>query len=106
MQRRASPLSAVALALGLASLPAFGGDLVAYEGADMIRLTETACSNQTVLGRIDPSSREHFRSATATVDGRTYQACWGALPAAVYLIYEDGDQGVVPISKLQVPIDV
>ncbi|MEF7616633.1 hypothetical protein V4F39_22155 [Aquincola sp. MAHUQ-54] len=95
-----------ALCTALTALPARSGDLVAYEGGDLIRLSEAACTNEAVLNRIEPDARRHFRTASAVVQGQTYQACWGALPTAVYLIYEDGDQGVLPMSRLQVPVDI
>lgn len=95
-----------ALCTALSPLPALAGDLVANQGTDVIRLSEAACTNEAVLNRIEPEARQHFRAAWATVQGQKYQACWGPLPTAVYLIYEDGDQGVVPVSRLQKPVDI
>lgn len=93
-------------ALAAASAAAQTTDLVAYQGTNAIRLTDAACTDATVLERIDPDARPYFRSAWATVNGKRYNACWGALPVAVLLVYEDGDQGMVPLSALQVPVDI
>lgn len=81
-------------------------DLVVNEGADSIRLTDAACASEAVLNRIEPDARPLFRSAAATLQGQRYTACWSVVSTAVYLVYEDGDQGLVPVSKLKVPLDI
>lgn len=101
--RRTALLSALCAAL---AAPALASDLVAYDGDDMIRLSHGSCTNQAVLERIEPQARAHFRTASATLQGQRYTACWSLLPTAVYLVYEDGDQGLVPMSRLQVPVDI
>lgn len=100
------PALLAAICVAAAGLPAHANDLVAYQGTNAIRLTDAACTDNAVLERLEPQLRKHFRSARATVGGKTYQACWGALPMAVVLVYEDGDQGMVPLSALQVPVDI
>ncbi|WP_056189126.1 hypothetical protein [Pseudorhodoferax sp. Leaf267] len=94
------------LCAAFVAAPAFAGDLVAYEGTDMIRLTPQTCTNQAVLNRIDPEVRELFLTASATLRGQRYTACWSITPTAAYLVYEDGDQGLIPLTKLQVPVDI
>lgn len=94
------------LCAAFAATPAFAGDLVAYEGTDMIRLKPETCTNQTVLNRIDPEVRALFLTASATLQGQHYTACWSITPTAAYLVYEDGDQGLIPLTKLQVPVDI
>lgn len=101
--RHTALLSALCAAL---VAPTWASDLVAYDGNDMIRLSDAACTDQAVLERIEPESRPLFRRAHATLQGQRYSACWSVLPTAVYLVYEDGDQGLVPMSRLQVPVDV
>jgi hypothetical protein len=89
------------LCTALAAVPAFANDLVARQGADVIRLATTACTSEEVLSRVAPQMRSQFRTAQATVDGRTYTACWRMTPSAAHLVYEDGDQGLVPLSALK-----
>jgi len=98
--------SIVLLCAVLATTPAMAGDLVAYEGTNMIRLTAQACTNEAVLQRIEPEARASFWTASAVLQGQRYTACWRITPIAAYLLYEDGDQGLIPLEKLQVPIDV
>ena len=93
-------------ALGLAASSAMAGDLVAYDGPDVIRLTDQACISEALLRQLDPEVRPLFLTASAVVQGRRYTACWSITPTAAYLVYEDGDQGLVPLHRLQVPVDV
>lgn len=92
--------------LGTAAAQAQTQDLVVNEGADSIRFTDAACSSEAVLNRIEPDARSLFRTASATLQGQRYTACWSIVSTAVYLVYEDGDQGLVPVSKLKVPLDI
>ncbi|MGC3984754.1 MAG: hypothetical protein QM777_08520 [Pseudorhodoferax sp.] len=94
------------LCAALLATGARANDLVVNEGADSIRFTDAACSSQAVLQRIDPGDRPLFRTASATLQGQRYTACWSLVSTAVYLVYEDGDQGLVPVSKLKVPLDI
>lgn len=95
-----------AMLLGTTALATHADDLVVNEGADTIRFTDAACNNEAVLNRIEPDARPLFRSASATLQGQRYTACWSVVSTAVYLVYEDGDQGLVPVSKLKVPVDI
>lgn len=85
----------------LAAAPAFAQNLVAHEGGNAARLSEQPCSNEQVLGQLDPQLRPAFRDASVVVDGQTYSACWGPAGSAVYLLYEDGDEGMIPADKLK-----
>jgi hypothetical protein len=44
---------------------------------------------------------EEYKSATAVVDGQTFNACWRPVGNAAHLMYEDGDQGLIPLSDLK-----
>jgi hypothetical protein len=70
------------------------------QGRDSVRLLDAPCHSATVLDRIDPPLQSGFRAATAVVDGRSYSACWHPLGNAAYLLYEDGDQGLIPFAAL------
>ncbi|MFT3718285.1 hypothetical protein [Pseudorhodoferax sp.] len=99
--------SALCVALaGLVAAPAGAGDLVVNQGRDSIRLRDGACTSRSVLQHIDPAVHPRFRTATATLQGQRYTACWSLVDSVVYLVYEDGDQGLVPLSQLKVPVDI
>ncbi|HVR48865.1 MAG TPA: hypothetical protein VMS38_03955 [Pseudorhodoferax sp.] len=94
------------LCAALLGAPAQAEDLVLNDGQDSIRLKDAACASEAVLNRIEPEARAMFRTASATLQGQHYTACWSLLATSVYLVYEDGDQGLVPVSRLKVPLDI
>lgn len=91
----------VLLCTALAAGTAFAGDLVARQGGDSVRLAEAPCKVEKVLSQLEPKLQEKYREATATVQGRTFAACWRMTPAGAHLMYEDGDQGLVPTTDLK-----
>lgn len=94
-------LIAVCAALALAPAFASADELVARQGTDSVRLSDTACTSQQVLGRLSPDSREFYKKASAEVGGQAFQACWAIVGDAAHLVYEDGDQGVIPMAELK-----
>lgn len=81
--------------------PAFAEELVARQGDDSVRLTDAACKSELVLGRLDPSAAGEYRSASAVFQGKRFQACWRMVGNAAHLVYEDGDQGIIPAHELK-----
>ena len=81
--------------------PAFAEELVARQGDDSVRLSDAACKSELVLARLDPSSAEQYRSASAVFQGQRFQACWRVVGNAAHLVYEDGDQGIIPVNELK-----
>ena len=49
----------------LAAAPAFAENLVAYEGGTAARLSEQPCSNEQVLGQLDPKLRPAFATSSS-----------------------------------------
>lgn len=91
-------LICVALA---AAAPTFAQDLVARQGEDSVRLNDAPCTSELVLGRLEPQQKEDYRQASAVVGGQTFQACWRQMGTAAHLMYEDGDQGLIPLADLK-----
>jgi hypothetical protein len=75
--------------------------LVARQGDDSVRLTGAECKSQLVLDRLDPSVAPHYRAASAVFQGQSYVACWRLVGNAAHLVYEDGDQGIIPATHLK-----
>lgn len=96
---RASLILAAAAALVAGS--ALAGELVARNGKDEVRLSDAPCAVPQVLPLIPPQAQGEFRAARATIDGQSYLACWRPYGEGVHLIYEDGDQGMVPLRDLK-----
>jgi hypothetical protein len=73
------------------------------EGANSITLFDKACENGGVLARIAPENRHMFRTGQSVLDGKTYDMCW-AVPVeqpVVFLVYDDGDVGRLPLAAFQ-----
>ena len=77
------------------------GELVSYEDGNTIRLGDGACTSKKVLRQIESELQQHFRAASADLQGKHFTACWHITPAGAHLIYEDGDQGFVPLTHLK-----
>lgn len=99
-------MRALLLAAVLAAGPAIAGDLVARQGNDSVRLTEAPCANELVLGRLEASQHEDFHAASAVFQGKQFLACWRAMGNVAFLVYEDGDQGVIPLQELHPALDI
>lgn len=91
---------AAAATLAVAA-PTFAQDLVAHQGEDSVRLSDSACQSQLVLSRLDADQHEEFHAATAVFQGQNFQACWRVMGNVAFLVYEDGDQGIIPIQELK-----
>ena len=90
----------IALSAALAA-PVFADELVARKGCESVRLSDSACSSQLVLGRLGPNAQEEYKAATAHFQGQNYVACWRVMGNVAHLIYEDGDQGIIPMQELK-----
>ena len=99
-------LKLAVLCAAFAAAPAMAGQYVAFDGTDTIRLNEAPCTSPTVLSHLDADVRAEFHSASATLQGQKYEACWRITPIAAHLVYEDGDQGLVPLGKLNPTTDI
>ena len=85
----------------LAAAPVFAQDLIARQGDDSVRLSEEACKSDLVLSRLEPGDIKEYHAASAMFQGQRFQACWRMMGNAAYLIYEDGDQGIIPAQELK-----
>jgi hypothetical protein len=96
---------ALLCAVALAAAPAWADEVVASNGEDSVRLSDQPCTSEKVLNLLPPSLRVLVHDASATVQGELYKACWVIDGDAAHLLYEDGDQGLVPLSDFMMPGD-
>lgn len=82
----------LALVAGLA-LPAQSA-VIARQGSDWVQLSDKPCTLQV-------PQAEQRRMAEAFVGGAKYPACWLPMQGAVHLVYEDGDQGAIPMEHFR-----
>lgn len=90
-------------AAALAAAPAFADELVASNGQDSVKLSDQPCSNEQVLSRLTPKFREAMKDASAVVGGQAFRACWIVDGDSAHLLYEDGDQGLIPLADFKQP---
>lgn len=81
--------------------PLLAGDRIASRGGDHVRISDLPCPYASVLRFIPEEQRKDFQKADSRFQGQRYFACWRNIGEAVHLIYEDGDQGVIPVSELK-----
>lgn len=91
----------VAIAAAVAAAPAFSQELVARQGDDSVRLSDGACQSELVLARVEPGSQDEYKAATARFQGQNFVACWRTMGGVAHLVYEDGDQGIIPMQELK-----
>jgi hypothetical protein len=91
-------IATVVLATAAAS---YADELVSSNGQDSVRLTDKPCSSDQVLQRLTPKFRELMRDANAVVKGVNFAACWIVDGDSAHLLYEDGDQGLIPLSDFK-----
>jgi hypothetical protein len=89
------------LCAALAISPVFAENLVARNGNDSVRLAEGPCTSELVLSRLQPQMHAQYKAASAIVEGQNFVACWRVVGNAAHLLYEDGDQGVIPLAELK-----
>ncbi len=89
----------------LHALPAHAGDLVAKDGRDEIHLHETPCESEVVAKTVPTRYMSGLNAMTAEVGDEKFAGCWRNVGNAVFMIYDDGDQGLAPLSKFRAPMD-
>ena len=92
---------ALLCAAALVAGPAMADEVIASNGSDSVRLSDSQCTNEKVLERATPPVREKLRSAVATISGQSFNACWTVEGNMAHLVYEDGDQGLVPLTEFR-----
>lgn len=102
---KAAIASCVALCAALAFAPASADELVARDGDDSVRLADAPCESQVIM-KLVPETHAEYKKASATVKGQNYVACWREMGNVAHLIYEDGDQGIIPMVELKPELTV
>lgn len=93
--------SVLLVCAALAAAPVFAEELVARNGNDSVRLGDAPCTSELVLARLQPQAHAEYKAASAVVDGQNFVACWRVVGNSAHLLYEDGDQGIIPMAELK-----
>jgi hypothetical protein len=81
------------------------GEMVARNGSDEVRVSDKPCANGAVVEhiRLAGGNVDTFREAAVRFGGKSYAACYRVAGGFVHLVYEDGDQGIVPTGEFKEP---
>jgi len=69
-----------------------------------ITVSDQKCTNQAILARIPREVHDQILTAEVILNKQKYAACWHGMPQGVHLLYEDGDEGMVPYQMFK-PVD-
>jgi hypothetical protein len=86
-------------AAALLAAPAMAEEVVASNGVDSVTLSDAQCSSQKILDAIDAGVRDQLKDAKATIGGQEFKGCWVVDGEVAHLVYEDGDEGMVPLTE-------
>lgn len=73
-------------------------DMVFRDGKDSVKITERACYPE-MSGLFHPGVEA--KAADAEIGGKQFRACWVEMNGLAVLIYEDGDQGMIPMGAFK-----
>jgi hypothetical protein len=74
-------------------------DLVARNGANELRLMHSPCVHAGILDQLKEEWRPKFKKAQASVDRKTFYACWIDTNQGNYVVmFEDGNGMSYPIT--------
>lgn len=99
-------MRSLALILLLAAAPALAETRIARQGADEVRVYDSPCMHAETLIRIPQERRGDFRKAQGTFGGQPFFGCWSPNGDSVYVLWEDGDQGIVPLADLKPIVEI
>lgn len=92
----------ISLAVALFCVCAQAEPYTFSSGHDSVTIDkDKACTVNAVLESVPSKFHHVLYEAIAYVDGRTFPACWFQEEEAAHLLYEDGDQGLIPLSRFK-----
>jgi hypothetical protein len=92
---------AILCAAALLAVPAFADEVVVSNGSDTVRLSDKPCTSEQVLKQLPSSVHHTLKAASAVVEGHEFIACWRLEGNLAHLLYEDGDQGLIPVKEFR-----
>lgn len=93
--------SLIVAAICAASFAVSAGERVAKAGRDEIRLFDSACIHAGTMALIKPEHLKRFKKATANIGGQYFYGCWADEEGVAFILFEDGDQVVIPLAAFK-----
>lgn len=95
-------MRALVLILLLTTSFAVAGERVARQGDDEVHVFDSPCVSIETLNRMQESDRAGWNKVQGRFGGQRYFGCWRPLgDASIGILWEDGDQGVIPLQELK-----
>lgn len=88
----------IGAALLCAAGSSFAQTMIARQGSDSVRLSQAPCHAEVAAAV--PEAKD-WRAALAVVGGQPYKACWTVRGPVVFMRYEDGDAGAIPVQMFK-----
>ena len=88
--------------LALAAGPAMSA-IYTYEHSpgNGVRLSDGACGIAGIIAAITDEYKAQLRRGAATVNGKDIALCWIEAEGRAFLLYADGDRGVLPMKSFK-----
>lgn len=98
------PLLLLAL---IAAIPCLAAERIARQGDDEVHVFDSPCVSAQTIARIPENAREGWGKVQGRYQGERFFGCWRPMgDAAVFILWEDGDQGIIPLQELKPALEV
>ena len=100
-------LSKLILSLFLLILPTYlsakksADEFEARAGDVVVRIAGGKCTNKVVLDQIESTYHAQFRKAELKGNGTSKKGCWTVDTNGVFVIFENGEQGYIPLEMFK-----
>lgn len=80
---------------------ASAGDLISTNGGNWLRLSASPCTHEGILSQLKADFRDQFQAGSAHSSGIGYAVCWIERDGLAFVVFEDGDRGIYPMSAFK-----
>lgn len=74
---------------------------IAQRGDDWVRVYDSPCVSAETIARIPEGDRKGWGKVQGFFGGQKFFGCWRPMGNSTYILWEDGDQGIVPNGDLK-----
>lgn len=74
---------------------------VARKGDAEVRIFDSPCVSAETIARIPEKDRKGWGKAIGVFGGQKFFGCWQKMGEDTYVLWEDGDIGVIPAADLK-----
>lgn len=85
----------------VAATAASAQERVIRHGDDEVRIFESPCVHAGTMALLNESVRDLYKKAEGRINGQRYYACWRQVGSLMHVMWEDGDQGMIPAADFK-----